>query len=310
MRQGLVRGGEGAGIGLETGVAATSDSSTCDRLSRAWTIKRSMHDAFARATMPPGNKERSCAMHAPATSNDATHAERPHVLVVDDDPEIGVLLSRYLGSHGLRVSVAADGAQLRATMRDNAIDLMLLDLGLPDEDGLTLMRDLRLHWQGPVIIISGRGESVERVVGLELGADDYVTKPFDLRELLARVRSVLRRAQSPSTATPAAPHGFEFDGRRLDVSMRRLANSHDDDVPLTTGEFDLLLALLQRPHQVLTRDQLMDAVHGRQAGPFDRAIDVQIGRLRRKLEVDPANPQLIKSVRGAGYLFAAVVTPF
>jgi two-component system OmpR family response regulator len=249
-------------------------------------------------------------MHAPATSNDAANAERPHVLVVDDDPEIGVLLSRYLGSHGLRVSVAADGAQLRETMRGNAIDLMLLDLGLPDEDGLTLMRDLRVHWQGPVIIVSGRGESVERIVGLELGADDYVTKPFDLRELLARIRSVLRRAQSPATPTPPAPHGFEFEGRRLDVSMRRLANSHDDDVPLTTGEFDLLLVLLQRPHQVLSRDQLMDAVHGRQAGPFDRAIDVQIGRLRRKLEVDPANPQLIKSVRGAGYLFAAVVKPY
>jgi DNA-binding response OmpR family regulator len=249
-------------------------------------------------------------MHAPATPIAAANAERPHVLVVDDDPEIGMLLSRYLDGHGLRVSVAADGAQLRAIMRGNAIDLMLLDLGLPDEDGLTLMRDLRRDWQGPVIIVSGRGESVERIVGLELGADDYVTKPFDLRELLARIRSVLRRVQSPAAATPTTPRGFEFEGRRLDVSMRRLANGDDDDVPLTTGEFDLLLVLLQRPHQVLTRDQLMDAVHGRQAGPFDRAIDVQIGRLRRKLEVDPANPQLIKSVRGAGYLFAAVVRPF
>lgn len=260
--------------------------------------------------MRAGNPERPCAMNAPATPKDAASAGRPHVLVVDDDAEIGALLTRYLGGQGLRVSVAGDGAQVRTAMREHAIDLMLLDLGLPDEDGLTLMRDLRRNWQGPVIIVSGRGEPVERIVGLELGADDYVTKPFDLRELLARIRSVLRRTNAASTGAATSPRGFEFEGRRLDVSMRRLADPHDSDIPLTTGEFDLLLALLQRPHQVLTRDQLMNAVHGREAGPFDRAIDVQIGRLRRKLEADPANPQLIKSVRGAGYVFAAAVKPF
>jgi two-component system OmpR family response regulator len=243
-------------------------------------------------------------MHSPESSN----AGLPHILVVDDDTEIGALLSRYLGSQGLRVSVAGDGAQLRATMREQTVDLVLLDLGLPDEDGLSLMRDLRGQWQGPVIIISGRGESVERIVGLELGADDYVTKPFDLRELLARIRSVLRRAR-PAAVT-AGSRGFEFDGLRLDVPARRLSDRHGDTVPLTAGEFDLLLALLQRPHQVLTRDQLMNAVHGRDAGPFDRAIDVQIGRLRRKLEADPTDPQVIKSVRGAGYLFAAAVKSF
>lgn len=245
-------------------------------------------------------------MHSPITAN----ANLPHVLVVDDDAEIGALLSRYLGGQGLRVSVAGDGAQLRAAMREQAIDLVLLDLGLPDEDGLSLMRDLRAQWQGPVIIISGRGESVERIVGLELGADDYVTKPFDLRELLARIRSVLRRARPAPEAATASTRGFEFEGLRLDMPTRRLSNRHGDAIALTAGEFDLLLALLQRPHQVLTRDQLMNAVHGRDAGPFDRAIDVQIGRLRRKLEGDPADPQMIKSVRGAGYLFAAAVKPF
>ena len=247
-------------------------------------------------------------MPSAAHSRDAIPSQ-PHVLLVDDDVEIGALLSRYLGSQGLRVSVAEDGAQLRAAMQAPSFDVVLLDLGLPDEDGLSLIRDLRSRWQGPVIIVSGRGESIERVVGLELGADDYVTKPFDLRELLARIRSVLRRAQ-PTPARTSVHGGFDFEGLRLDVPSRRLVGRDGSDIPLTTGEFDLLQALVQRPHQVLSRDQLMNAVHGRDAGPFDRAIDVQVGRLRRKLVVDPANPRLIKSVRGAGYLFAATVKPF
>ena len=232
---------------------------------------------------------------------------QPHVLVVDDDAEIGGILSRYLGGQGMRVSLAGDGGQLREAMRRlQPIDVVLLDLGLPGEDGLSLIRELRGHWHGPVIIISGRGESVERVVGLELGADDYVTKPFDLRELLARIRSVLRRAQPIAAApTPAATHGYEFEGLRLEVASRRLAGRDGQDIPLTRGEFDLLLVLVERAHQVLSRDQLMNALHGRDAGPFDRAIDVQIGRLRKKIERDPAHPELIKSVRGAGYVFAA-----
>lgn len=234
-----------------------------------------------------------------------------HVLVVDDDAEIGAVLSRYLGGQGMRVSLAGDGEQLRAAMRElQPIDVVLLDLGLPGEDGLTLIRELRGHWHGPVIIISGRGESVERVVGLELGADDYVTKPFDLRELLARIRSVLRRAQ-PIVAAPApAMHGFEFEGHRLEVGARRLVRRDGQEIALTRGEFDLLLVLVERAHQVLSRDQLMNAIHGRDSGPFDRAIDVQIGRLRRKLEIDPANPALIKSVRGSGYLFAPSVRSY
>ncbi|WP_244244073.1 response regulator [Marilutibacter alkalisoli] len=230
------------------------------------------------------------------------------MLVVDDDVEIGALLSRYLDGQGLSVRTAHDGRQLREAVREADFDLVLLDLGLPDEDGLDLMRDLRRQWQGPVIIVSGRGEPVERIIGLELGADDYVSKPFDLRELLARIRSVLRRAR-PSGEGGDSP-GFEFDGWRLDARARRLTRSDGGETELTSGEFDLLLALLQRAGQVLTRDQLMNVLHGHDAGPYDRAIDVQIGRLRRKIETDPARPQLIKSVRGAGYLLAAPVRPF
>lgn len=248
-------------------------------------------------------------MHANATAHDQP-GNGPHVLVVEDDPEIGSLLYRYLTSQGLRVTVAESAAQLRAAMQATSVDLLLLDLGLPDEDGMDLMRDLRGHWQGPVIIVSGRGESVERIVGLELGADDYVTKPFDLRELLARIRSVLRRAKTTMAPAAESTHGFAFDGLRLEVAARRLVDESGSEIPLTTGEFDLLLALLQRSRQVVTRDELMNAVHGRDTGPFDRSIDVQIGRLRRKLEADPDHPRRIKSVRGVGYMVAVAVIPF
>jgi two-component system OmpR family response regulator len=179
---------------------------------------------------------------------------------------------------------------------------------LPGEDGLDLTRYLRAHWKGAIIIVTGRGESVDRIVGLELGADDYVTKPFDLRELLARVRSVLRRS-APSGGERASSNGtaIEFAGFRLDPDARVLTGPRNSEVPLTTGEFDLLCIFLDHPNRVLSRDQLMGFVHGRDAGPFDRAIDVQIGRLRRKIEHDPAKPELIKSIRGAGYLFTARV---
>jgi DNA-binding response OmpR family regulator len=231
----------------------------------------------------------------------------PHILVIDDDAEIGALLTRYFVGHGYRVSVAGDGAEARACLRNQDIDLVLLDLGLPDGDGLSLLRDFQAFWSGPVIVVSGRGESIERVVGLELGADDYVSKPFDLRELLARVRSVLRRAQSHPTPGGAA-RSLDFDGLRLDTGSRRLLDREGVDIGLTSGEFDLLLVLLSRPNQVLTRDELMNVLHGREAGPYDRSIDVQIGRLRRKIEPDPSHPSVIKSVRGAGYMLTAHVS--
>lgn len=233
--------------------------------------------------------------------------EGPHILVIDDDAEIGALLTRYFVAHGYRVTVAGDGARARACLRSQDIDLVLLDLGLPDGDGLALLRDFQAFWSGPVIVVSGRGESIERVVGLELGADDYVSKPFDLRELLARVRSVLRRAQSRPTPAGAA-RSLDFDGLRLETGSRRLLDRDGVDIGLTTGEFDLLLVLLSRPNEVLTRDELMSSLHGREAGPYDRSIDVQIGRLRRKIESDPSRPSVIKSVRGAGYMLTAHVS--
>lgn len=232
-----------------------------------------------------------------------------HVLVVDDDLHVGELVSRYLRTQGLRVSTAENGDGMREQLERDQVDLILLDLGLPGEDGLTLTRYLREHWHGPVIIVSGRGEPVERVVGLELGADDYVTKPFDLRELLARIRSVLRRSQPVAASVPATSslETFVFEGFRLDTRARHLSDAEGREIPLTSGELNLLLALLEHPHKVLSRDHLMSRLHGRDPGPFDRAIDVQIGRLRRKIETDPAKPALIKSVRGAGYLFTGRV---
>jgi two-component system OmpR family response regulator len=234
-------------------------------------------------------------------------SDRPapqRILVVDDDVEVGALLSRYFTGQGFAVSLAHDGAQLRERLRGGGIDLMLLDLGLPDEDGLSLLRQFRDSWKGPVIVISGRGDSVEKVIGLELGADDYVSKPFDLRELLARVRSVLRRSAPAPAAEPAAAHLVAFDDFQLDLSAHRLSQQ-GIDVALTSGEFRLLKTFIARPNEVLSRDELMNALHGRDVGPFDRAIDVQLGRLRKKLGDDASQPRLIKAVRGEGYLFAA-----
>lgn len=245
--------------------------------------------------MSPGAKDKaSSAGHLPG------------LLIIDDDPDIVALLSRYFGANGYRVIGAANAAQARALIVSETVELVLLDLGLPDEDGLSLLRHLQMSWRGPVIVVSGRGEAVERVVGLELGADDYVTKPFDLRELLARTRSVLRRSVVKAEA-PVAGECLVFEGFSLDMPARRLTDASGNEVPLTTGEFELLKALLQRPRQVLSRDELMTSVHGRDAGPFDRTIDVGIGRLRRKIERNPSEPTLIKAVRGAGYLLAAEV---
>ena len=232
-----------------------------------------------------------------------------HLLVVDDDTGVLDLLRRYFSGQGFEVSVAANGAEMRDALARSTVDLVLLDLGLPGEDGFELTRQLRKRWNGALIIITGRGESVDRVVGLELGADDYVTKPFDLRELLARVRSVLRRAPPDASPREAPDHvAFEFCNFVLVPHSRTLRTNDGETIALTTGEYDLLRVLVEHPNRVLSRDDLMEHIHGRNAGPFDRAIDVQIGRLRRKVESDPANPELIKTVRGAGYLFSARVS--
>jgi two-component system OmpR family response regulator len=227
---------------------------------------------------------------------------------VEDDDDIVSIIQRYFSSQGFDVSAAAHGSAMRDVLKAQAVDVVLLDLGLPGEDGFSLTRYLRENWHGAIIIVTGRGESIDRIVGLELGADDYVTKPFDLRELLARVRTVLRRTAEPARPNPSeAADIVRFAGLRLNRTSRELYDSSGKSLSLTTGEFELLCALVAHPNRVLSRDELMNSMHGRDAGPYDRSIDVQIGRLRRKIEVDPANPVLIKSVRGAGYMFAAQV---
>jgi two-component system OmpR family response regulator len=237
-----------------------------------------------------------------------------HIAVVDDEPDITQLLATYLASHGLRVTPLASGAALMELVARDRPDLVLLDLGLPGEDGLSVAR--RLRETGPIglIIVTGRGDAVDKVVGLELGADDYVTKPFDLRELLARVKAVLRRLAPEPAEAPAAPRAaaegdrFRFAGWLLDRRARRLLDPAGAEVVLTSGEFDLLCVLALHPGRVLSRDFLLEQTRGRSAAPFDRTIDVQVGRIRRKLEDDPQAPQLLKSVRGAGYVLVAPVT--
>jgi two-component system, OmpR family, response regulator len=237
-----------------------------------------------------------------------------HILVVDDEPRIRTMLRRYLVEEGFKVSDAADGVSMRAALEGGAVDLVLLDLMLPGEDGLSLARSIRQRSEIPVIMLTGKGDLIDRVVGLEAGADDYITKPFELREVLARIRTVLRRA-GPRPATPAAKPAGEgaaeilvFQGWRLDLVRRELTAPAGVPVSLTAGEFDLLRVFAQHPNRVLTRAQLIELVKGREWAAYDRAIDTQVGRLRKKLEPDPGNPTLIKTVRGGGYVFAAAVT--
>ncbi len=223
----------------------------------------------------------------------------PHILVVDDNREIRDLLTRSLTKDGLRVSTASDGKAMRKVLGESKIDLIVLDLMLPGEDGLTLCRQLRAESAIPVIMLTAKGEEIDRVIGLEMGADDYVAKPFSSRELLARIKAVLRRSQALPPATKTAETGiFGFAGWKFDTNKRELESLDGVIVPLSTGEFDLLVALVQRPKRVLSRDQLLDLARGRAAVPFDRSIDTQVSRLRRKIEEDPKEPEIIKTVWG------------
>lgn len=235
-----------------------------------------------------------------------------HIAILDDEADITRLLANYLQAQGFRVTQLHDGRSLMALMAADAPALVLLDLGLPGEDGFSIARQLREHWRCGLVIVTGRGDAVDKVVGLEVGADDYVTKPFDLRELLARIKAVLRRIApaEPAPAAAAAPRGdrLSFAGWTLDAATRTLADAGGKDVTLTTGEFELLLTFAQHPGRVLSRDFLLERTRGREAGPFDRTIDVQVGRLRKKIEADAENPQILKSVRGAGYILVAPVT--
>jgi two-component system OmpR family response regulator len=232
----------------------------------------------------------------------------PHILIVDDDAEIRDLVARFLKNHKIRVDTAADGRAMRTLMEGARFDLVVLDLMLPGEDGLSLCRRLRVETTVPVIMLTALGEETDRIIGLEMGADDYLAKPFNPRELLARIRAVLRRTGSAARPIDGA-HGqmLVFDGWKLDLAKRELRAPDGALVALTAGEFDLLAAFAERPKRVLDRDQLLDLTKGRAAAAFDRSIDVQLSRLRRKIEADPQDPSLIKTVRGGGYIFTSGV---
>jgi two-component system OmpR family response regulator len=234
----------------------------------------------------------------------------PHILVVDDHREIRELVSRALAREGFRVSVAADGREMRKVMADAGIDLVVLDLMLPGEDGLSLCRRLRADSSIPVIMLTAKGEEVDRVIGLEMGADDYLPKPFGSRELVARIRAVLRRRvrETAEAAEPGhKPRRFRFDRWTLDTDTRELLRDDGIGVPLSTGEYDLLIVLVERPQRVLSREQLLDLSRGRSATAFDRSVDTQVSRLRKKIERDPGEPRIIKTVWGGGYMFTPEV---
>ena len=232
----------------------------------------------------------------------------PHILVVDDDREIRDLLARFLERHQFRVTTARDTREARRALPAGHYQLLILDLMLPGEGGLDFARWLRQSSDVPIIMLTAMGEETDRIVGLELGADDYVSKPFNPRELLARIRAVLRRTGGHEVAGPEIDtRRLCFSGWVLEPARRRLLNPEGVEVALTGGEYDLLVALLDRANRVLTRDMLLDLLRGRQAGPYDRAIDVAISRLRRKLEEGGGDGQVIKTVRGGGYVLAADV---
>lgn len=235
--------------------------------------------------------------------------ETPHILLVDDERSIREPLAQYLTRQGFRVTQAGDAAQARTRLAAYAIDLVVLDVMMPGEDGLSLTRHLRATGDIPVILLTARAEETDRIVGLEMGADDYVVKPFSPRELATRAKVILRRASAGGTRQHAPETAsYAFAGWILKSGERTLVDRDGVTVPLSTGEYSLLLALAQRPRQVLTRDQLLDLTQGREAGAFDRAIDNQVSRLRKKIEADPKQPELVKTVWGGGYTLAAEVT--
>jgi two-component system phosphate regulon response regulator OmpR len=237
-------------------------------------------------------------------------SETARVMIVDDDREVREMLGEYLTSHGFEVAQADSGQAMRAALEHAVPDVVLLDLNLPGEDGLSLARYLRSRYEVGIIMVTGAGDVVDRVVGLEVGADDYVTKPFDPRELRARLRSVLRRVQGSGEATEPAAQPPAQGGRRLavgecllDLDTHQLFGRNGDEIPLTSMEFDLLQVFARHPNQVLSRDRLLTLTRNREWEPFDRSIDIRIARLRKKVEADPENPLLIRTVRGAGYMF-------
>ncbi|MCJ8158814.1 response regulator [Sphingomonas sp. LaA6.9] len=235
--------------------------------------------------------------------------DRPHLLLVDDERSIREPLAAYLQKSGFRVTAVGDAAAARQRLAGYAIDLVVLDIMMPGEDGLSLCRHIRETGEIPVILLTARSEETDRIVGLEMGADDYVLKPFSPRELIARIKVILRRAGNGGSRQSAPESSsYAFADWVLKAGERILVDREGVTVPLSTGEYNLLLALVTRPNHVLSRDQLLDITQGREANAFDRAIDNQVSRLRRKIELDPRNPALIKTVWGGGYTLAAEVT--
>jgi two-component system OmpR family response regulator len=230
-----------------------------------------------------------------------------HVLVVDDDAEIRKLLGEYLERNGFRVSLATDGAEMRRALGRSRPDIVVLDLMLPGDSGLTLCRDLRVESGLPVIMLTARADEVDRIVGLEMGADDYLAKPFSPRELLARIRSILRRARGLASPARGGAHQLRFAGWTLDLAARQLIAPDGVVVALSGAEFKLLSVFAEHPNRVLDRNQLMDLTVGRDGSPFDRSIDVQVSRLRLRLRDDAREPRIIKTVRNEGYVLAAAV---
>ena len=234
---------------------------------------------------------------------------RMHIVVVDDERDLRETVGEYLSLHGYRVTPAANGAELRAILEGSRVDLVVLDIAMPGEDGLSLARFLRVQHTAGIIMLTASGETVDRIVGLEMGADDYLAKPVDLRELLARIKAVLRRAmregRAPRDGETAANKVVAFGPCSLDLDAHKLFDAEGGEIAITAMEFDLLKAFAEHPNRVLSRDLLLDMAHNRDWEPFDRSIDIRIARLRRKIEPDPAKPATIRTVRGAGYMFVA-----
>jgi len=231
----------------------------------------------------------------------------PHILIVEDDKDIGLLVAKYLKANEMRVSVAENGRAMDRILQDTRISLIVLDRMLPGEDGLSICRRLRAGSDIPIIILTAQADEVERIVGLEMGADDYLGKPFNPRELLARIRAVLRRRDDAKVTTGSMKKAYKFAGWSLDGTMRRLYDPKGARVELTGAEFEMLLVFCERPGRTLSRDQIIDLTQGREAAPSERSVNILISRLRRKLERDPKDPELLQTIRSSGYLFSPEV---
>jgi two-component system OmpR family response regulator len=232
----------------------------------------------------------------------------PHILIVEDDKDIGLLVAKYLKTNDMRVSIAENGRAMDRILADTRISLIVLDRLLPGEDGLSICRRLRAGSDVPIIILTAHADEIERIVGLEMGADDYLGKPFNPRELLARIRAVLRRRDDARGLSAGPKRTYRFAGWTLEGPVRRLYNPGGARVELTGAEFELLLVFCERPGRILSRDQIIDLTQGREAGPSERSVDILVSRLRHKLERDPRDPELLQTIRSSGYLFSPEVT--